>query len=112
MRWPGSQAIPLTAGVAPCPVPSLASEVFAGLGGDGVTTGAAGSHDDRDAAHGPAVDTRGAREADAFCVSKTFPFMKTCTSYSTKTLHKAKSLHHNGSSTGAATPHKAAGALR
>ena len=112
MRRPGSQAMPLTAGVTPCPVPSLASEAFAGLGGKGPSTGAVGSHDDRDAAHGPAVDTRGARETDASCVSKTFPFMKTCTSYSMKTLHKTKSLQHNGPPAGAATPHKPAGALR
>ena len=37
---------------------------------------AVGSHDDRDAAHGPAAGTRGAREADAPRVSNIFPFMK------------------------------------
>jgi len=61
-----------------------------------LATRAAGSHDDLDAAHGLAAGTRGAREAGASRVSNTFHFMKTCTSYSTKTLHKSKSLQHNG----------------
>ena len=84
--------MPLTAGVTACPVPSLASGAFAGLAGDWLTSRAAG----RDAAHGPAASTRDARETGASYVSNTFTFMKTFLSYSTKTLHKTKSLQHNG----------------
>ena len=77
-----------------------------------LVTRAAGSHGDRDAAHGPAAGTRDAREAGMSPVSNTFRFMKTCTSYSTKSLHEAKSLQHNGPSAGAATPREPPGALR